>query len=161
MSALKLSTAQAALVALITAAQANAVAFPDLAGVPLAVEAFNSDAADATINAALDTGGPGLCIYSVSPWSARLEKSITGTDRFQVSLTVFVLENPTQNGDALTGGLGRDPLKVIEALWQAVCNKPSKGGQDFHVSDPLDPVPEGSGMRIWATSFELPVTFKP
>lgn len=161
MSALKLSTAQAAIVALITAAQANAVVFPDLVGVPLAVEAFNSETADAVINAALDSGGPGICIYSVSPWSARIDKSITGTDRFQVSLTVFVLENPTQNTNTADGGLNRDPLKVIEALWQAVCNKPSKGGQDFHVSDPLDPVPEGSGMRIWATSFEIPVTFKP
>lgn len=161
MSALKLSTCQAALLALVSAAQAG-TQFPDLAGIPVAVETYSNDDADEVINDALNENGPGIVIFSALPFAVRTGDSIpTNVETFQASLVLFVLENPKVNMDTANGGLARDPLKVIEALWYACTNRPGRGGQAFHVADPLEPVTESSGYRVWATTFEIPFTFKP
>lgn len=158
MSALTLSTAQAALVSLLTAAIANTTAYPALANVPLAVEKFDTDS-EPTVDAAL--AKEGVCILSIFPWSSRIEDAGNGVQRLLISLVVFVLENKTQNLDTTNGGLNRNPLLIIEDMWTAVTKAPMKGPQRFKLSDPLEPVNEGSGMRIWATNFELQSTFVP
>lgn len=160
MSALKLSTAQAALVAFLTAAQAG-TQFPDLQGIPIAVESYANDDADDVINAALDENGPGIVIFSALPFAVRISDSSPGTQQFMASLVLFVLENPKTNMDTAHGGLSRDPMKVVEAIWSAVAAKPSGRPQTFHIADPLEPVTETSGFRMWATTIETQILFKP
>jgi hypothetical protein len=155
---LTLSTAQSALVSLLTAAIANTTDYPALANVPLAVEAFNADSEPA-VDAAM--AKEGVCILSIFPWSSRIENVGNGVQRLLISLIVFVLENKTQNLNTANGGLGRNPLLIIEAMWRAITKTPMKGPQRFRLSDPLEPVNEGAGIRIWATNFELESTYVP
>lgn len=167
MSALSLSTCQAAVLALIASAQANPTRsprFPDLVGIPVAAESYTdtTGVADAAFEAALNgSSATGLFIFVAYPDAVRVDQTTPGTARFLATVPVILCENPVSNMATGSGGLSRDPAKVVEAIWTAVCHQAQSGPQRFLISDPLEQVSESSGCRIWRTLFECPITWKP
>lgn len=168
MSAITVSTCQAALVALLTAAQANTALFPDLTGIPIAREDYTdtTGATEAAWETALNgsqssPNPPGMFLFVTLPFAVRVEQLNQGTARFLATIKVALFENPVANMNTENGGLGRDPLRALESVWRAVTNKPSHGPQQFTISDPLDQIQEISGGRIWVTYFDVPILWKP
>lgn len=154
-----LSQAQSSLLALLTAAKANAVKFPNLSKIAIVSE--GADSADADNNAALSSGGPGVCAAVLKPFSVRTDGSISGVQTFAVTVSVYLEVNPVQNKATDDGGANVDPLSVVEEIWKACCDSNRGRPQNFTISNPLDPIVDVNGALQHSIDFELPMTFKP
>jgi hypothetical protein len=147
------ATLQTSAVDLIQAAaltQGNA-----LAGITVAVEGVN-EPLDATIEPALRTNGQAIAVCF--PDFTRRTQGGPGVAILQGSVPIFLFVNPTQN--AKPGGLQREPLLVVEAIWRALAGKPaSLGPHHFEPSaQPLERITDQAGLLVYALEFEAPVT---
>ena len=160
MAAPKLSTVQGLVIELIVAAAAKTGSI--LAGIPIARDGFGymdpdaENAPDKIIVKATTEGGPGLAIYVSYPVLTRRDSTVNGTSVIKAIIPVILGENPRVN-QVDAGGLNRDPLQVVEAIWAAVKGR-SNGPQSFDVEQtPMGTVVDGQGDRIYQLYLECPI----
>jgi len=125
-----------------------------LAGITIVME--GSGDLDAAVEPQLRTTG--ICVVVWFPDFARRSQGGPGASLLQGTLPVWILANPVAN--AASAGLQRDPLLVVQAVWQALAGRPaSKGPYHFEPGqEPLARIADDAGMLLYAMEFEAPVT---
>jgi hypothetical protein len=128
-----------------------------LANVPVAVEGATDVELDAVVETAMRQEG--IAVIVTLPTVARQVQSRPGVTVARCELGLLVVENRTQNRTPATGGLNRDPLAVVSALWTALVGQPiTNGPYHFELAPvPLARVGEGLGTLIYAVEFEAPI----
>lgn len=157
MSAPTLSTVQTILADLLIADQARTGSL--LAGIPLAREQFGhmdptDDASnpDGIATAALSEDGPGVVIYLPYPILTLGSSFEGGRATVKCIVSLFLLVNPEQN-ERGAGGINRDPLTIVQAIWASVLGK-SRGPLFQLGPSPMGIPSDESAVRSYPIDFE-------
>lgn len=157
MSAPTLSTAQGILYAQLAAEAAKATSM--LYGIPIVRQGYGFPNFLSEVEAAVNEGAKGMCIILVEPFAERQEAVANQVARVLLALRVFLAVNPVTNESGT--GANKDPLQVLEAIWNAATNAPSKGPQIRLAASPLPEIEETSGLLMYQSDFEVPIIHKP